>query len=150
MPSHLFQKLGDCQWEDLGPQPVLTALRDYDSTDVTHVVQSLANLRVPEAQYEIREVLYITITAIPPGFAPLEIRKEWVGLKILTPTDAQLRANPPLGMGIGNSNTGGFIVRRDDAITALHNAGKNPAANYWIMLALGEYFIFKREVCETE
>jgi hypothetical protein len=49
----------------------------------------------------------IRIIKTPPGFAPEEIGNQWVGIEIPLATDSEIEANPPSGLGIGNSNMGG-------------------------------------------
>ncbi len=87
----------------------------------------------------------IKIIAVPPGFAPEEIRKQWLDIEI------PLAQNPiPEGKEvarIGNDNTGGYQVKGVDAVQALKDAGKDEAANFWKTFSSGN-FTFKKEVCE--
>jgi hypothetical protein len=87
----------------------------------------------------------IKIVQVPPGFAPEDIRKEWVGVEI------PLADNPIIGdkvvAKIGNQNKDGYQVRGVDAVQALLDAGKNEAADFWKFYATGN-FVFKKEVCE--
>jgi len=87
----------------------------------------------------------IKIIAIPPGFAPQEIREQWVGIEI------PLSKNPiPHGeesFRSGSENGDGYQVLATEAIVALRNAGKNDAANFWKNLA-GGTLVFKKDLCE--
>lgn len=91
----------------------------------------------------------IKIIKIPPGFTPEKIRKEWVGVTIPLATRENYRQHPPSGIRIGDENIGGFEVAAEDAIKALQDAGKNRAAGFWKELfSPGDYFIFRKDVCE--
>lgn len=90
----------------------------------------------------------IRIRSIPPGFAPREIRKEWVGVEIPLATKEELAVDPPSGIGIGRANDGGYYVLRDAAIHALMRNGKDKAAGFWEGLPLGRYLEFRKECCE--
>ncbi len=87
----------------------------------------------------------IKIIEVPPGFAPENIRKQWVGIEI------PLTENPiPEGQEafkIGNQNSDGYQVKGVDAVQALLDSGKKEAANFWEMYKTGN-FKFKKEVCE--
>lgn len=90
----------------------------------------------------------IRIIAIPPGFAPEDIRKQWVGVEIRLPTQEEIDIDPPSPHSIGNENVDGHIVLRQDAIDALAAAGHQDAAGYWEMLVITRFLRFKQEVCE--
>jgi len=90
----------------------------------------------------------IRISKIPPGFAPEEIRRSWVGCEIPLVTERDLNEDPPSGSGIGKDNQGGYRVLRDKAISALVSKGEKEAAAYWRNLPLGRYLVFNKEVCE--
>ncbi len=84
------------------------------------------------------------IIAIPPGFAPEEIRKQWLGIEIpLLGKDDQ-----PTSLRIGNGNSGGYTVQTQDAIDALRASDKNEAAEFWEQFNLGSQLVFKTECCE--
>ncbi len=87
----------------------------------------------------------IKIIDIPPGFAPEEIRKQWLNVEI------PLAQNPILEgkeiARIGSDNAGGYQVKGVDAVQSLRDAGKNEAANFWEKYSSGN-FKFKKEVCE--
>ena len=86
----------------------------------------------------------IRITSVPPGFAPEDIRKQWLGVEIpLTGFD-----NNPEGLRMGIENMGGYKVNTQDAIDALRTAGKEDAANFWENFNLGSTLVFKQECCE--
>lgn len=90
----------------------------------------------------------IKIIATPPGFAPEEIRDQWVGVEIPLPTEEQIAEDPPSGVGIGNQNQGGFLVLTSDAIKSLQNAGKNTAVSFWESAGIGRYLRFRKEICK--
>lgn len=87
----------------------------------------------------------IKIIAVPPGFAPLDIRKEWVGVEIPLPASVD---DPPGNLRTGTANIGGYTVRKPDAIEALRKAGKEEAAKWWASSRLGLHLQFKREACQ--
>lgn len=89
----------------------------------------------------------IRIIETPPGFAPLNILEEWIGVEIPLVTQQQLDEDPPIRR-IGNQNVGGYMVLRSDAVTALSEAGKDEAARYWESLPVGKYLEFNRRVCQ--
>lgn len=91
----------------------------------------------------------IRIIAIPPGFAPEKIRKQWLGVVIPMPSEEEIAEDPPSGFGIGSDNVGGHLVLRTTAIKSLRDAGKDEAANFWDSLPLGRFLQFKQEVCES-
>ena len=91
----------------------------------------------------------VRITAIPPGFAPESIRKQWVGVSLPLASADEIAQDPPSGFGIGSDNTNGYLVLRDNAIEALRKAGKKQAADYWDSFPLGRFLQFKKEVCEV-
>ncbi len=90
----------------------------------------------------------IRIVAVPPGFAPLSIREQWVGIEIPLATNRDISKNPPSELGIGSANRGGYMVLTSKAIEALKSAERISAAAFWKQLTLGHYLVFKRDVCE--
>lgn len=86
----------------------------------------------------------IKIVSAPPGFAPEEIRKEWIDIEL--PTEDAM--DDGCGARSGHSNDGGYRVRPQDAIDALKLAGKTEAVNFWTPFANQRFFIFKKECCE--
>lgn len=91
----------------------------------------------------------IRIIETPPGFAPLNIREEWIGVEIPLLSSEQLAADPPSrGLRVGNENVDGYVVSINAAITALREAGKERAADFWASLPLGSYLEFNRRVCQ--
>lgn len=90
----------------------------------------------------------IRIIHTPPGFADEHIRLKWIGVEIPLPTAEQLAENPPSGLSIGRENEGGYLVRTEDAVIALHNAGKHEVADFWGSCVLDSYLRFSRDVCE--
>ena len=91
----------------------------------------------------------IKIVAVPPGFAPEEIRKEWVGVELPLATKKELDQDPMLQGRIGNQNVNGYVVLTSKAIVALRAAGKKKGADFWDSLGMGKYLEFKKEVCEV-
>lgn len=87
----------------------------------------------------------IKITQIPPGFAPENIRKQWVGIEI--PLAEQPIPEGKEGARIGNENIGGYQVAGIEAVRALRKAGKDEAADFWEDYS-GGMFTFKKDVCE--
>ena len=73
----------------------------------------------------------IRITSTPPGFAPLEIREQWVGVEIPLASSADFERNAPGLLRLGTENLGGYRVTGVAAISALESAGKNDAASFW-------------------
>jgi hypothetical protein len=92
----------------------------------------------------------IRIVKTPPGFAPEEIRSQWVGVEIPLATSEELAKNPLSGsIRIGNQNTDGYVVLTENAVAALEVAGKGAAVDYWEkILVFGRYLQFKKDVCE--
>lgn len=90
----------------------------------------------------------IRIIAVPSsGFAPEEIRKEWVGVEIPVNREEINRLLLEPGMWSGNTNDPGRAVLAKDAIRALRDAGKNKAADFWEKIP-GRVYKFPEEVCE--
>ncbi len=86
----------------------------------------------------------IKIVGVPPGFAPEEIRRQWVGIEI-----PLLEAGENLSKEgwVGTGNEGGYVVSGGDAITALRKAKKHEAATFWegiVPAALR----FNKQICE--
>lgn len=91
----------------------------------------------------------IKIIATPPGFAPEDIRNQWVGVEIPLPTKEQLAEDPPSSFGSGNQNQGGHIVLTSDAITSLEQSEKHSTVAFWQSLGLGKYLRFHKDCCEV-
>jgi hypothetical protein len=89
----------------------------------------------------------VKLIAMPPGQAPEEVRKEWVGLVI--PLPEQETGGYQMGVRGGKSqNAGGYQVDTREALQLLYD--KTPAAAEWFMenAMLGSRLVFAREVCE--
>ena len=55
--KHLFQKVGDGQWEDLGDDPVLDAFPGLSEEEIIHELELFkSNLRGTRVQFEIRSI----------------------------------------------------------------------------------------------
>lgn len=114
--------------------------------------------------------MQIRITSTPPGDAPENIRKEWIGLVLpVSEKYARLNRVPMAGVLSGPTTligkllglfTGeitmddGFVVHAATAVDIL--AGKSPmAADWWRknlphMMRPGKHFVFSRDACEIE
>lgn len=88
----------------------------------------------------------IKIISTPPGFAPEEIRKQWVGIEI----PIMGIENPKTAGNIrtGTENLGGYEVSPKEAVDALKKAGKDEAVEFWTPYTSAPKFVFKKEVCE--
>lgn len=90
----------------------------------------------------------IRIIATPPGFAPEEIRKEWVGIEIPVNREEINKLLLEPGVWSGNTSDPGYAVLAGDAIHALETAGKHEAAEFWRGIPSSVYK-FKADVCEV-
>ena len=91
----------------------------------------------------------IRIVKMPPGFAPEEIRAQWVGVEIpYIPGECDSLKG---GAWTGEENGNGYIVTTDDAIKSLVDSGKVEAAEYWneILSFGGGVLRFGKEYCEV-
>lgn len=89
----------------------------------------------------------IKIIATPPGQAPEEVRKEWVGLTI--PLVPQETGGFQMGVLGGTAkNVGGYQVSSRDAFDLL--MAKSPEACHWFMenAFFGSHLVFARDACE--
>lgn len=91
----------------------------------------------------------IRIVSTPPGFAPQEIRAQWIGIAIPLPTQEEIDEDPPSGFKVGSENDGGYLVLTKRAVQSLRANGKNEAAEFWDGLPLGRFLEFRRDVCEV-
>ncbi len=87
----------------------------------------------------------IKIIDTPPGFAPEEIRKQWIG--VIIPLSENPIPEDKVVIRIGNQNRGGYKVRGSEAVSALKEAGKHEAAEFWQPYSGGE-FEFKKKFCK--
>jgi hypothetical protein len=89
----------------------------------------------------------IRITSTPPGFAPEEIRKQWIGIEIpiMGIEDPKTAGN----LRTGTENLGGYEVSPKEAVEALKKAGKHEAVKFWTPYISAPKFVFKKEVCEV-
>ncbi|OGG69894.1 hypothetical protein A3I99_00865 [Candidatus Kaiserbacteria bacterium RIFCSPLOWO2_02_FULL_45_11b] len=89
----------------------------------------------------------IKIIATPPGQAPEEVRREWVGLTI--PLPQQETGGFQMGVLGGKAqNLGSYQVLSRDAF-ALLLAKSQPAFHWFVEHGFfGSYLVFAREVCE--
>ena len=91
----------------------------------------------------------IRIVKMPLGFAPEEIRAQWVGVEIpYTPGEHDSLQG---GTWVGEGNENGYVVATDDAIESLVNSGKVEAAEYLnaILSFGGGVLRFGKEYCEV-
>ncbi len=91
----------------------------------------------------------IRIVSTPPGQAPEEIRRQWIGVEILLPEPES--GGIQMGVLGGKAeNTGGYQVETITAIEALRK--KSPEAVEWweanVPLAEIPRLVFSKEVCE--
>jgi hypothetical protein len=112
---------------------------------------------------EVREPMRfsrIKIIAVPPGQAPEEVRKEWVGAEIplLAEQETQGFEIGVLGGEPDPQNIGGFRVDPDEAICALiakNTTESSNAAKWWIYWRENtrggrtcDALVFAKEVCK--
>lgn len=90
----------------------------------------------------------IEIVSIPPGFAPLCIRKMWVGVTI--PLVSEEEAEQVRKSDVSNVLTAdGYIVQGVEAVHELINAGRSmQAINYWSNPMPPCYLHFAKECCK--
>jgi len=87
----------------------------------------------------------IKITAAPPSnVAPEDVRKAWIGLEM----PATVASVDDVGWDSG-PNAGGYIVQGVDALNALLDGDRVPAAHYWSNPMLPKAFRFGKEFCEV-
>ena len=85
----------------------------------------------------------IRIIAPPPsGFVPADVREAWVGV--------EMPAEPDNGEGEWSSdlNAGGYVVKGEDAVKALLDAGKDHAAACWSTPCTPRLLLFVASSCE--
>jgi len=89
----------------------------------------------------------IRITKTPPGFADPKIRAQWVGVEIplIEGTEA---AEAESAMPRSSLSAGGYIVRGEDAVLALADAGKREAAAFWSNPVPAAHLRFARDCCK--
>lgn len=73
----------------------------------------------------------IKIIAVPPGYAPEQIRKQWVGVILPVAEHRELAHISPLALETSGPNANGHAVLCRSAVDALRRAGKSQAADYW-------------------
>jgi hypothetical protein len=79
----------------------------------------------------------IRIISIPEGFAPYDIRAQWVGVEM------------PLADHPDGDQPDKYCVSRQAAVTALKIARKYDAARFWDGFhPLGQYLLFNQSECE--
>ena len=90
------------------------------------------------------KTMIIRIIETPPGQAPESIREQWIGLEL----PIQEEKDDGRGLRDGTANSGGYKVLASDAISALREAGKEEAANYWEGLLGATILVFRTDCCE--
>jgi len=98
----------------------------------------------------------IRIIAVPEGEAPLEIRKQWVGLELPTaPGRPGVYQTRPIGLFDGAEKLDpeiGYAVLGSDAIAALESKSAEAAAWWRIwapsVIAPGRILMFQEYACE--
>jgi len=87
----------------------------------------------------------IIVTTAPPGFAPENIREQWVGVEL--PVEDELGNGS--GFRTGAENSDGYRVNSFDALKALKAAEKNEAFEFWeLRLSPKAMLVFKKEFCD--
>ncbi len=89
----------------------------------------------------------IKIILTPPGFAPEEIRKQWIGIEI--PIMGIENPKTAGNLRTGTENLGGYEVSPKEAVEALKKAGKADAVKFWTPYTNAEKFVFNKDVCEV-
>ena len=92
----------------------------------------------------------IKIKKTPPGFAPEEIREQWVGLILpcIGKEDPHTSVDPLFRTG--TENIGGYQVATADAIKALEDAKLFDALKFWSVRLFGAIDLtFKADICEV-
>jgi hypothetical protein len=113
--------------------------------------------------------MQIRIISIPPGEAPEEVRKAWIGLVLPVPDKyANVDAAPVAGVLSGPKTffgiilarfrgqikrEPGYVVAADTAVEILNQHAPD-AATWWRQnagrtIAPGKHFVFARDVCEV-
>lgn len=91
----------------------------------------------------------IKIVAVPPGQAPEQVRREWVGLVIPLPEQSSggLQAGV---LGGRPQNVGGYQVSTREALRLLNE--KAPEAAQWFLdrVSLNSQLVFAKDVCEYQ
>ena len=85
-------------------------------------------------------VIDFTITQVPEGGAPEEIRREWVGLSLPVREQNALGLGPryfDLLTGQMRDNPSSVGISGIEAVDALYRAGKIEASNFWYPYHLG-------------
>ena len=102
----------------------------------------------------------IRIISVPPGQAPEEVRRQWVGVEIslLPESNAAVFSSSVLGGDPDSRNVNGYLVEIDEAIQALGNKktmDATRAVKWWTdwrkNTSIGMYshfFSFSKDVCE--
>lgn len=96
--------------------------------------------------------MLIRIIACPPGFAPEEVRRGWVGITFQS-EGREAATSAVKKRRKGKENVGGYIVNAADAFETLktHNRASYDwwAANYpHLLLDDGSTLIFHTNVCQ--
>ena len=93
--------------------------------------------------------MMIEITRTPPGQAPEEVRKAWIGMKL--PSIGRDMGQEPGSVRSDHSSDGGYMVEAPVALAALKIY--NPVAFEWwmnynpVLLFMGK-LIFHADVCK--
>jgi hypothetical protein len=113
--------------------------------------------------------MQIRIISIPPGEAPEEVRKAWIGLVLPVPDKyADVDVAPVAGVLSGPKTffgailarfrgqikrEPGYVVAADTAVEILNQHAPDAAAwwrqNAGRAIAPGKHFVFARDVCEV-
>lgn len=91
-------------------------------------------------------MISVQIVSIPPGFAPIEIREQWVGLILNALSEDEIDLSTRYG--VDSANVGGFIVSRLSAVVSLKIMGRTEAAGFWLGFPFGHFIQFRKDVCQ--
>ena len=99
----------------------------------------------------------VKIIAPPRGYAPEDIRVQWVGVTIPLATKEDTADMKLVGFvikeggRIESGDASGYLVLRTNAVAALRRAEKNSAADYWDTghVKFFRFLRFPLEVCEV-
>ncbi len=90
-------------------------------------------------------MISVQIVGVPPGFAPEEIREQWVGIILGALSDYEISMR--IRYGIDNANVGGYVVPKLAAVTRLKLMGRTEATAFWMGFPFGRYIQFRKDVC---
>ena len=87
----------------------------------------------------------IRIVSLPPGFADISIRNQWIGVTIPLVPEEEIRK---VAAAHRSEVPTGYTVRGTDAVRALRSMGRPTAADFWSSPAPPGYLTFAQDCCE--